>query len=316
MADKLTRKGVVLAKTEVTYGTDVVPAVANIILCTVPQYSPTGDKQTRDYMRDTLSPLGFNVGAKKATITFDCELKGPNLPAAADTATYLDPLLQSCGLVGASGIYTGSDVGMLYKPTSVIANMKSCTIYYYSDGIKRALVGCRGNVSFEFPVNGDPIAKFTMTGFYVTPTDTSNPTGITYPTYSAPSVVSAGFSIGSYNPTGIEKITIDMGNVITERKDANSATGLSAVLITGRAPKLTVDIEVDTLANFNPYSIWEAGTLKVLDATIGAKGNRVGFDIPNARMDEPAVADRNGRAIYNLNFELTGTDDEITIKTG
>ena len=317
MADKLTRKAVVLAKTEVTYGTDPVPAAANIILCSPPQHGITGNKQTRDYMRDTLSPSGFTVGAKKQTITISCEFKGPNLAGTPDTATYLDPLLQACGLVGASGIYTGADNGMLYKPTSTVANMKSCTIYYFLDGMKHALSGCRGNASFEFPVDGFPKVTFTMTGFYVQPTDVSNPTGITYPTYAPPIALSMGFKIGTYTTvTGIEKITLDLGNKLSEKKDMNSTTGLSSILITGREPKVTVDLDVDTIANFNPYDMWENNTLKVLGWSCGAKGNRVGVDCPNARMDEPAKGDRDGRAIYNLSFMLTGTDDEVTIKTG
>jgi len=316
VADKLMRKGVVLAKVETTYGTDAAPLAANVVLTSVPQYGVSGNKQTRDYMRDTLSPAGFSVGAKKQTISFSCELKGPNIPATPDTATYLDALLQGCGLVGASGIYTASDNGMLYKPTSTIANMKSVTLHYYLDGMKHALVGCRGNVSFEFPVDGYPKANFSFTGFYAQPADVSNPTGITYPTYSPPVATNMGFKIGAYTPTGIEKITLDLGNKISEKKDGNSATGLSSLLITGREPKLTVDCDVDTIAAFNPYDIWENNVLKVLGWSCGTKGNRVGVDCPTARMDEPAKADRDGRAIYNLSFLLQGADDECTIKTG
>lgn len=316
MADKLMRKGVVLAKVETTAGTDAVPTATNVVLTSVPQHGVSGNKQVRDYMRDTLSPTGFTVGAKKQTISFSCEFKGPNSVPTPDTATYLDALLQACGLVGASGIYTGSDNGMLYKPTSTIASMKAISIYYFMDGMKHALVGCRGNAVFEFAVDTAPKVTFTFTGTYVDPTDTSNPTGLTLQTFEPPVAVNLGLTLASYTPTGVERLTLDLGNKITEKKDVNSTTGLSCLVITGREPKFSMDCDVDTLANFNPYTIWKAGTLQAISWSAGVKGNRVGILLPTARMDEPAKAEKDGRAVYNLSFTPTGTDDEYTIKTG
>ncbi len=316
MAEKLTRKGVVLAKVEDSYGVDIVPAAVDLVLCGIPQHAVTGNKRERNYMRDSLSNAGFVVGAKKQTIEIICELKGPGNVVAPKTPTYLEPLLQACGLVAADGTIDVDDC-RVYTPTSNSALMKSATIYYYLDGILHAIVGCRGTATMEFPADGSAQITFNMTGFYVAPSDAAaNVAGAPDLKYEPPPVLSAGLKIGAYTPTGIEKITLDLGNTIAEKKDINSETGLSSILITGRQPKLTLDIDMDTLAAFNPYDRWEKGTIEAISWMIGAKGNRVSIACANPRMDEPQKADKDGRAIWNLTYLLTGSDDDYIIKTG
>ncbi|MHC1728577.1 MAG: phage tail tube protein [Syntrophobacteraceae bacterium] len=313
--DHLLRKGVVVVKQEANYGVDSLPTSTNVVLCSIPQHAVSGEKYVRDFMRNTLMSQGFSVGAKKQTISFSCEFKGPNNVGAPETPTYLSDLLEACGLVETEGTM-GADEALVYTPTSTQSLMKSCTIYYYLDGIKHALVGCRGNVTFEFPVNGVPKANFAMTGFYVAPTDSANPALGAIPDYEAPPCVNIGFVIGAYSPTGLEKVTIDLGNKIAEKKDLNSATGLSSILIVEREVKIGVDCDVDTLAAFNPYTLWANGALQTLSFTIGAKGNRVHATTSYGRLDEPTKSDKDGRAVYNLNFVVTGDDNNFVLKTG
>ncbi len=98
MADKLTRKGVVLVGLQTVAGTPETLTGDNAILCTVPEVTYSGNRRTRDYMRDSLSPAGFGVGIKKTTISFETELKGHNDNLNPDDATRLDALFQSCAL--------------------------------------------------------------------------------------------------------------------------------------------------------------------------------------------------------------------------
>ncbi|MCE5333847.1 MAG: hypothetical protein LLG06_04590 [Desulfobacteraceae bacterium] len=310
------RKGVVLAKAETAYGTDATPAAANVILCSVPTHAMAGEKLSRNYMRNSLSQAPFVVGYKKQTISFSCEFKGPNSTEAPDTASYLDALLEACGLVGASGVFAETDNGMLYSPTSNPASMASVTIHYYLDGIRHILTGCRGNATFEFPVGGNPQVNFSFTGLYSAASDSAAPSITSYPDHYAPYVVSAGLVLGTYTPSGVQKISLNLGNKIVEKKDVNSASGLTSLVITGREPKLTLDCDMDTLTNFDPYTIWKDGTLQAISWTSGVKGNRVGISIPKARMDEPAKADRDDSAIWNLTYVPTGNDDEYVIKVG
>ena len=96
---KLTRRVVILAKTEEVYGQDAEPTGADAILCNSGvDVKPQGDTLERDVARDSLSPLGSVIGAK--TISFDVtvELKGGGLAGAVLQAPEYEPLLLSCGM--------------------------------------------------------------------------------------------------------------------------------------------------------------------------------------------------------------------------
>jgi len=294
----------VLVKRETFHGIDAEPDTDYLVLCSVPQHSVGGDKMTRDYMRNSLSSSGFSVSGKKQTISFSCELKGPNNPVSPGLETYLHTLIRCCGLNSATVI----DEATTYTTAAIDpATMWSCTIYYYLDGVRHALVGCRGNAVMEFSVNAVPKINFSMTGFYVAPGDVATPAmPAIIPDYEAPPCVNGGFEISAYNPSGVEKITFDLGMKVVEKKDINSPTGLSKILITGSEPKITLDCDVDSLANFNPYDLWSSGTLFDTDLTFGNTGNKVLVSAEDVRLDEPAKGDKNGQAIWNLSGIVTG----------
>lgn len=272
----------------------------------------------RDYMRDSLDPSGFVVGAKQATISFKSELKGPDDAASPETATALDPLLQACGLVPAAGAWPGDgDAGdsLIYTPTSDPAAHKSATLYYYMDGILYKMVGARGTAVATFSVRGYPSIQFNMTGLYAPAADQANPSA-TFEEHTPPNCLSAGLKIGSYSPVGIEQAQIDFGIGLSEKRDLNSSTGLTSLVITSRTPKITLDCDVVPLASFNPEALWSAATKSAIDWQAGlAPGNRVMIKAANAQMEEPSRGDRDGRAIYNLSFTCT-QDNSFQLITG
>ena len=103
MADMSLRNSVILAKVETVYGVDIVPAAADVVLCSIPQHAVSGNKRERNYARASMSPLPYGLGYKKQTIQFSCELKGPNDPLLPATPTYLEPLLESCATLPVEG---------------------------------------------------------------------------------------------------------------------------------------------------------------------------------------------------------------------
>jgi hypothetical protein len=318
MAEKLVMKSVILFKLEDTYGVDITPTATDLVLCSVPTFGITGDKKNRNYIRNSLSSAGFSVGAKRQTISFSSELKGPNTPLAPDTPSYLDPILRAAGMIVADGVI-GADDCLVYTPTSDMSLMKSATIYYWTDGIKHAMVGCRcTKASLNFSVDGHPSIDFEFAGLYAAPSDTSNPTiDISTLEYMPPSCLSIGMTIDSYTPVGVESITLDLGIATSEKKDMQSAGGLSAILNSGeRTPSLSFGIDVPALASFNPYTLWSAGTKSAVAWTIGSKGNRVQISCPTVQWNEPKESNKDGRMIYDLSGLPTGSDDEYSIKIG
>jgi hypothetical protein len=92
---KLIRMSTILAKAEVSYGTDPTPGDANGILISEPTFNVNGSKVTRDYLRATISPIGHVVGEKSIGIDFETELKGSG---TGGTALKAEALLLACGL--------------------------------------------------------------------------------------------------------------------------------------------------------------------------------------------------------------------------
>lgn len=323
MSEKLLRKSVILAKIESSYGTDPTPTeAANAILCSLPEFAISGDRNERNFVRDTLSPSGFAIGAKRQTIKFSCELKGaygdPNDPC------YLDTLFQMCGLL--KTVITEPVVGPIsYTPSSELTAHKSGTIYYFMDGILFKMTGCRGTASLNFSVGSYPMVDFSFTGLYGGPIDHEAVTAdLAFDENLPPSCLSIGMAISwddgltttNYTPVGVEKVTLDISNEIAEKKDMQSSTGLSEVFIGGRQPKLSLDLDVDELALIDPYEIYSGGYPVTVSFTVGSvAGNIITISTSGGVLEEPKIDNKNGRASYSLSMVLSGSDDEFSIST-
>src|SRR5258708_6165945 len=87
---------VILAKTEVTYGTDSTPVVgANAILVRKLDMKTEGLRMAdRAAIRGGLGKLQKIYGGQLKRITFECEVKGSG---AAGTAPEIGPLIEACG---------------------------------------------------------------------------------------------------------------------------------------------------------------------------------------------------------------------------
>lgn len=312
MAEKNLRNTVVLAKVETTYGTDSAPDGTYAVLCGIPDYGLNPDRRERNFVRKSLSPLGFAVGAKRQTISIPCELKGANVPATLSTACQLDDLLQMCGL--SSTAVTGPPAYRKYVP--VTTGMKSGTIYYYLDGQLYKLLGARGTFQAEFVADGYATITFQMTGLYSAATDTSIITVTSWEDHMPPPCLNIGLTIGSYTPTGVEKITLDMGVGLAEKKDMQNSAGLSSIMVNSRAPKVTIDFDMDTFASFNPFSKLTGNDLVALSWSIGsADGNKVSVSVPKAQFEDIKITNKDNRGVYSATFLATGEDDEVEIRT-
>lgn len=303
----LTRKAVILVKIQPTAGVDAVPtAAANSILCSVPKITPDGEKIIRDFVRSSLSPLGHSIGIKTFNIKFKVELKGSG---AAGTAPEIDPLLRACGLDDTIVAATSVE----YTPIS--ENFEMVTIYFYWDGLLHKLLDARGTFNLDLSVGAYGVLDFDMTGVYATPTDIPLVTG-SYNQTLPPVFLNAGLSLGGYSPI-FTKLQLSMGNKITQRKDANSSTGLIGVEITGREPSGSIDPEAVTIATKDFWSAWENGTKEALTCVAGsAAGNKCTVSADKIQYGGISYGDREGIVTYDLPFTpcLTTGDDELSLK--
>ena len=210
------RNMALLAKTEVTYGTDPVPTgAANAILTkglTIQPYN--GARVSRDLDRSTFGAQSeINTGAF-VTVSFGVELAGSG---TAGTAPAWGPLIQACGFTETDG---ASDV--VYAPTNTA--LKSVTIYFYVDGQQHKVIGARGNFSLTLARGQIPTIQFTFTGKYTRPTAVANP-ALTLTAFQSPVAVTEAntptWTLFGHSGNA-ESFQFDMGNQVVYRNVINS----------------------------------------------------------------------------------------------
>jgi hypothetical protein len=305
----LTRKTVVLAKLESTYGTDPTPDGTNdAILVSNPDLKVDGAMLTRDYVRASLSPISHAIGKKKVTISFETDLKGSG---AAGTAPETSPLWQSCGMD--ETIVASTSV--TYDPEAVSTEVKSCTMYVYFDGLMHEINGCRGSFSITMEAGNFGKVSWNFEGKYVKPTDTALVTG-TFDSTIPQIIQSSSFTVNSYAAT-INALAFDIANTIGSPGDVNSADGYGNMHITGRDSNGSLDPEAVLVATEDFWGDWADATGVAVTITIGATaGNICDIDMPNIVYREIGYGDREGIRTYQIPFtaaETASTNDEISI---
>ena len=163
----LSRKRLILIKTEATYGTDSSPAGTNAVLVRDLQITPLqSDTVDRAVILPFLGASQQLLANTKVEVTFSAELAGSG---TAGTAPAYGAALKACGLSET----VSAGVSVTYAPVS--ASFSSVTIYYNIDGVLHKVTGARGTFTLSGEVGGIPTIDFTFTGIYNTPTDTAAP---------------------------------------------------------------------------------------------------------------------------------------------
>lgn len=304
----LSRKRTILAKTEVTYGSDPTPTgAANAILVRNLNITPLqAELVNRDLVRPYLGASEQLIASSYVTVEFEVEMAGSG---TAGTAPAYDPLLKACGMT--STIAAG--VSVTYAPVS--SSFSSVTIYYNVDGVLHKVTGARGNVEMQIEVGNIPVFRFTFTGLYNAPTDTAAP-AVTYTSFQTPLVANSdntsAFSLYSYSGA-LQSLSVNMNNAVTYR----TLIGAEDVLMTDRQAGGTVMFEAPTVAQKDFWSIALGTTLGSLDITHGtAAGNRVQISSTRAKINNPSYQDQNGIQMLQAPFQLvpsTAGNDEISI---
>lgn len=306
----LTRKSVVLAKIEETYGTDPVPTVsANAILVNDVDIKPTGEAVERNHLRSTLSPLEFVRGIKSVEVSFKTELKGTGTRGALPAFGWEGVLFRACGM---SEVVT-EETSIVYQPVST--GIESCTLYVYKDGICHKVSGCRGTFKLTGEVGKYMVVEWTFNGLYVSPVDLA-PGAQTFSAVKPPLVLGGSFTIGAYAAV-LTKVEIDIGNTVSQRKSINEANGIASFEITARSPQGSIDPEVVAEETYAFWQKWEEAAAAALNlGPLGAvSGNIVTIAAPKVQHKDQTYSDRDGMLAYSIPFALAGNagDDELVI---
>lgn len=290
----LSRKRLILVKTESTYGTDSTPAGTDALLVRNLDITPlSGDIVSRDLIRPYLGNFDQLIAQTSVAINFEVELAGSG---TAGTAPKYDAILKASGL--AATIVASTSV--TYAPVS--ASFSSVTIYFNLDGVLHKLTGCRGSMNMSCAVGAIPTLSFNLTGVYNAPTDTAAP-AVTYSAQAVPLIFREGntsaFSFFSYSGQ-LQSVDFNLANELVYRELVG---GTKETLITDRKPAGTVMIEAPTIAakDFFSAAIGTAtGNLTFLHGTTA--GNRVTFTASQVDLLNPTYQDQDSIMMLSVPY--------------
>lgn len=302
------RKRLILAKSESTYGTDSTPAGTDAVLVSSLDITPlSGDIVGRDLIRPYLGNFDQLIAKTSVAITFEVELAGSG---TAGTAPRFGAILKACGM--SETIVASTSV--TYAPVS--STFSSATIYFNVDGVLHKLTGCRGDMSLSCAVGAIPKIKFDMTGVYNAPTDTAQP-AVTYSAQAAPLVFRQGntsaFQFFSYAGV-LQSVEFNMANSLVYRELVG---GTKETLITDRKPAGTVTIEAPTIAQKDYWAAALAsstGNLTFLHGTTA--GNRVTLTASQVDVTNPTYQDQDSVQMLSIPYvtlPTTAGNDEVAL---
>jgi hypothetical protein len=305
----LSRRRLILAKTEATYGTDPVPTgAANAILVRNLDITPMdADYADRDLVRPYLGRSEQLPAGIRAMCSFEVELQASG---TAGTAPGWGPLMLACGFAAT----TVASTSVTYAPVST--TFSSVTIYFQVDGVQHKITGARGSVQISLKKKEIPTLKFEFLGLYnavadvalATPTFTGFITPLPVTNTNTPTFTLHGFA-------GImSELSVDMA-VQTVHRDL--VGGTQSVLITDREPTGSVMIEATTVAAKDWWTLAQAATLGAMALTHGTvAGRRVAVNSSNVQLTNPRYGDEDGVAMLSMDMQFipsSAGNDEISI---
>lgn len=294
MASVLTRRRLILAKIESTYGTDSSPAGSNAVLVRNLEIQPLlSETVNRELVRPFLGQSDQLLSQTRVEVSFEVELAGSG---TAGTAPAYGAVLRSCGL--SETLVTSTSA--TYAPIS--SSFESCTIYYHQDGIRHKVTGCRGTFEMNCEVGQIPVISFTMTGIYNAPTDVTLPTP-TYTNQATPVIFKEGnttsFSAFSYAGC-LMSYNFSMANDVIYRELVGCT---KEILITNRAPSGTVVIEAPTITAKDFFTIATGTSTGSITFQHGqTAGNRVTMTTAQSDLGNLTYSDQDGIQMLNLPF--------------
>lgn len=309
----LTRRTVILAKRETTYGTDpaIAPSVDGILVYDV-DIDIKGEKLERPVLRDTLSPMPHVIGMKECSLTFKAELKG--IGATTSIGTFeLDDLLSGCGFD--TGVYTGTTT--VYSLKSSESDLKSVSFIVNLDGNMHKILGARGSVKFNLQAGRYGECEFSFMGLF-------NPvaSGTLYDlsaisNVKPPIVYNSSFQIAGFSPV-CSAAEIDIGNDIVRRDSLNATYGVSGFRLTGRTPKLSWDMDAVAESSNGTWADWEGSVVDTFGIQIGSNATNIIKMSGYFEYDQNKYGDQDGVRKYDcvaslVSSDVNSQDNELTI---
>ena len=316
---RLIKKTVILAKVEVTSGTDSVPTgAANAIQVMNMSITPIDAKMATI---NTVTPwFGGSidlVAANSVKCSFEVLLAGSGTAA---TGPAWGQLLLGCAMAETTGLTVPNRVE--YDP--ITEALKSLSIYYYDDGVQHKLLFAMGNVKLSAKSGEIPKLMFDFVAVDGGATAVTNPSAV-LTAWKQPVPVtkanvtdillgctySAGALSGgtSYNSTGL---TLDWGNQTAFVPMLTTET----VVLSDRNIKGSLELELTAAQEVTQLTNVKANTSTGMGFTIGtATGAKIMLFAPAVQLLNPKKVDNSGMRLigFDIGLNPSAGNDELKI---
>lgn len=311
----LSRKRVILAKTETAYGTDSVPTgAANAILVRNLEVTPLeAEVVSRDLVRPYLGASDQILAATQVQVSFEVELQGSG---TAGTAPAYGPLLRACGLAET----TVATTSVTYRPVSGAFESVSIYVQLQQDVAGNSplhrITGARGNVEFTLNAKSLPVMRFTFTGVFNAVTDAANVTA-TYTSFRTPLAVNR-VNTPTFSFMGFAGIMSEFGLNLNNEVTYRNLVGSESVLITNRAAGGTAVFEAPTITAKNFFADAIGTTLGNLSLIHGSTAGSIIEFASTGTVDitNPSFTEMDGIVMMSVPYVLVPTtagNDEFSL---
>lgn len=306
---KSMKKMLLLAKREVTPGTDSVPtAAANAILCRAMMPEPiTAEQVQRNLIRPYKGNSGSLTVGEHRKFSCEVELAGSGV---AGTEPKWGLLLESCGFAATTTV--GTDV--TYDLVS--EGEPTLTLYGYLDKTRFIVTNAKGTVSFELNAKGIPIMKYEFLGRYIVATEElAMPTDADFTDFLQPKTVgktnTPTFTFHGQSAC-MSAFSVDIANALAWRELVNCAAPHSP----DRQPTGSVTMEMPSVAVKNWAEIVRESTTGACQLVHGVTpGNIVELNMPAVQCKPFTLQDDSGIAMLQMPFDINPVagNDELSI---
>jgi hypothetical protein len=200
-------------------------------------------------------------------------------------------------------------INVRYAPTSDETVYKTCTVYFYMDGLLWTFLGCTGSWAIEFTTGGIAYLTFSMTGQFGNKSTVSFPSaavGIVRPT--PPRFVGGIMRLnGALTQVRTFSLSAGVGTVLPDNPEASE--GYDPAIPIERAFSGGLDPLMNTTNSVGLFTNFRTGVAMRIAAIIGTTaGNRFAVVVPQARAVANDPTSRDGLGVNAIRFAADGPD--------
>jgi hypothetical protein len=203
-------------------------------------------------------------------------------------------------------------INQRYSPTSDEAVFRTCTIYFFADGMRWRFTGCLGTWSLDLTTGGIGQLSFDLVGTFLDYSATALPTG--WNTVIRPTA--PRFVAGACRMNGaiarVRALSVQAGVATVLPENPEALEGYDPAVPVERDVAGSLDPLMDTTVSVARFNNFRNGTNMILGAILGSTaGNRFALVMPSIRATAMNPGDRGGLAVDSIGFQADGADSPV-----